>query len=73
MVDVKKEQGFHSVSCRLSSGEYEALNRLREREGGLSRSAMIRRLIRIEAKSRGLWDVDDRAANVVNAKAALFG
>lgn len=57
----------------LSDEEINALDRLREREGGLSKAAMIRRLIRIEAKSKSLWAVDDRTAEVIAAKTALFG
>jgi metal-responsive CopG/Arc/MetJ family transcriptional regulator len=73
MAGKRRTKGFRSISLRVSSREDKALDRLREREGGLSRSAMIRRLIRIEAKSKSLWDVDDLAARAANAKDALFG
>jgi metal-responsive CopG/Arc/MetJ family transcriptional regulator len=73
MDDVRTVKGFRSISCKVSGQENKALDRLREREGGLSRSAMVRRLIRIEAKSKGLWDIDDRAAQAANAKEMLFG
>jgi len=42
----------------LSLQENEALKDLAEIEGGLSRSALVRRLIRAEAKKRGLWPQD---------------
>jgi len=73
MEDGKKARESRTISFGLSLRELEALDRLREREGGLNRSAMIRRLIRIEAKSKSLWAIDDRAASVVDAKSALFG
>ena len=39
----------------LSADEREALARLAEREGGLSRAATIRRLLRRAAHEHGLW------------------
>jgi len=39
----------------LSSVEKQALARLAEAEGGLSQGAMVRNLIRREARQRGLW------------------
>jgi hypothetical protein len=39
----------------LSEHEKEALARLAEADGGLSAAALVRRLVRQEAKRRGLW------------------
>lgn len=39
----------------LSPREKSALRYLAEMEGGLSQSALLRRLIRAEAQRRGLW------------------
>jgi len=39
----------------LSPRERQALRHLAEVEGGLSQAALVRRLIRAEAKTRGLW------------------
>jgi hypothetical protein len=39
----------------LSPAEKHALARLAEAEGGLSQAATVRRLIRREARQRGLW------------------
>lgn len=41
----------------LSPREKEALRRLAEVDGGLTQSALVRRLIRIEAQRRGLWPI----------------
>ena len=73
MPEKKDALRTEGISCVLSKEEIVALDRLRDREGGLSRSAMIRRLIHIDAKSKGLWAVDDRGARVVNATRALYG
>ena len=43
----------------LSRDEKQTLIRLAESEGGLSRGAMVRNLIRTEARRRGLWPPDD--------------
>ena len=69
----RSQKRTRHINFYLSDEEVNALDRLREREGGLTKSAMIRRLIRIEAKSKSLWAVDDRMSKVVAAKAALFG
>jgi hypothetical protein len=47
----------HSVrfGLLLSPAEERALKRLAAYEGGLSKAAMIRNLIRREARERGLW------------------
>jgi len=42
----------------LSEGEKTAIQRLAEIEGGLSRAALVRRLIRQAAKERGLWPLE---------------
>ena len=39
----------------LNSVEKQALAQLAEAEGGLSQGAMVRNLIRTEARRRGLW------------------
>jgi hypothetical protein len=39
----------------LSDCEDVALKRLAEAEGGLSRAALLRKLVRHEAEARGLW------------------
>jgi hypothetical protein len=39
----------------LTPDEKHALNKLAEAEGGLSRAATVRRLIRKEAQQLGLW------------------
>lgn len=39
----------------LSDYEMEALKRLAEYEGGLPMAAMVRRLICLSAKEKGLW------------------
>ena len=39
----------------LNTKEKKALARLAEDEGGLTRAATLRRLMRIEARKRGLW------------------
>ena len=39
----------------LSPRERQALKHLAEVEGGLSQAALVRRLIRNEARERGLW------------------
>ena len=39
----------------MSSVEKQALKHLAEVEGGLSQAALLRRLIRQEARKRGLW------------------
>lgn len=39
----------------FSDVEYEALERLAEYEGGFSKAATVRRLIRLSAKEKGLW------------------
>jgi hypothetical protein len=39
----------------LSEREKEALARLAEADGGLSAAALVRRLVRQEARRRGLW------------------
>ena len=41
----------------LSPREKEALRRLAEVDGGLTQSALVRRLIRIEAQRRGIWPI----------------
>jgi hypothetical protein len=43
----------------LSEAEREALARLTEAEGELSQATVVRRLIRREARERGLWLVKD--------------
>lgn len=42
----------------LSSLERQAVERLAEMEGGLSKAAIVRRLIREAAKQRGLWTAE---------------
>jgi len=44
----------------LSRREKSALRYLAEMEGGLSQSALLRRLIRAEAQRRGLWPEEQR-------------
>lgn len=39
----------------LTSTEKAALQKLAAAEGGLSQSATVRRLVRVEAERRGLW------------------
>jgi hypothetical protein len=46
-------------SLVLSEREREALDRLAKAEGGLSRAATIRRLIRMVARAGDLWPQDD--------------
>ena len=48
----------------LSEDESVALTRLAEDEGGLSQGAMVRKLIRTEARRRGLWP--DRRVEAIN-------
>jgi len=43
----------------LTPAEKTAVVRLAEVEGGLSQAAVVRRLIRQAAKSRGLWPAAD--------------
>ena len=44
----------------LSKREKRIVLRLAEAEGGLSQAALIRRLIRQEARAKGLWQVSIR-------------
>ena len=44
----------------LRPDEKQALNRLAEVEGGLSRAATLRRLIRKAAHEKGLWPPADQ-------------
>jgi hypothetical protein len=53
----------------LTPPEKAAVLRLAEVEGGLSQAALIRRLIRQEAKKRGLWPPGSSEA-VVEGRAA---
>lgn len=46
----------------LSPREKTAVERLAELEGGLSKAALMRRLIRREAHERGLWPQTIEAA-----------
>ena len=43
----------------LSLAEKQALAQLAEAEGGVSQGAMVRNLIRREARQRGLWPSTD--------------
>lgn len=43
------------ISLVVSPKEHEALEQLAVFEGGLSKSALIRRLLRLSANKRGLW------------------
>ena len=43
----------------LSTSEEQALARLASFEGGMSKAAMVRNLIRREARDRGLWAPPD--------------
>jgi hypothetical protein len=43
----------------LSTSEERALARLASFEGGMSKAAMVRNLIRREARDRGLWAPPD--------------
>ena len=56
---MNKSQRFGLV---LSPAEKRALARLAEDDGGLSKAATVRRLIRREARQRGLWSPDQRGA-----------
>ncbi len=57
----------------LTPAEKHALERLAELEGGLSKAALIRRLIREAAKRRELWSpkrpADSKCTNGKNLKA----
>jgi len=48
----------------LTEAERKALARLTEAEGELSKAVVVRRLIRQEAKRRGLWSPADQHAEV---------
>ena len=43
----------------MTPAERLALGRLAEVEGGLSKAALVRRLIRSAARARGLWPMND--------------
>lgn len=43
------------LGLALSPEEKSVLEHLAEMEGGLSQAALVRRLIRAEARKRGLW------------------
>ena len=47
------------VSIVMLASEKLALERLAEAEGGLSQAALVRWLVRREAKAKGLWPVTD--------------
>ena len=49
----------------MSEDESTALTHLAEDEGGLSQGAMVRKLIRTEARRRGLWP--GRRVEAINA------
>jgi hypothetical protein len=46
----------------LSMAEKRAVEKLADVEGGLSQAALIRRLIRKAAESKGLWQSEERRA-----------
>ena len=54
----------------LSQGEKQLAKQLAEDDGGLSLAASIRRLIRAEAKRRGLWLPHQQPASAVEANSA---
>lgn len=47
--------------------EKAAVQKLAEAEGGLSQAALIRRLIRREARRQGLWPMAKRAVHLSEA------
>lgn len=53
---MKREYRFGLL---LNTAERQALDRLAEDEGGLTRAATLRRLMRTEAHKRGLWPPKD--------------
>ena len=55
----------------ISAVEKQALDRLAEAEGALTRAATVRRLIRIEARKRGLWP--SRSGNDWHKQEGLHG
>lgn len=52
----------------LNNAERQALARLAETEGGLSQGAMVRNLIRKEARERGLWSPPSQSNTQGNAR-----
>lgn len=45
----------HRFGLVLTAREKRVVERLAEIEGGLSQAALVRRLIRLAAKRRGMW------------------
>lgn len=54
----------------LTPAEKTVVQRLAEAEGGLSQAALVRRLIRKEAREKGMWPAKDTQTTASRGKAA---